>query len=158
MMTARTFILTDARVRLLAADAVLGAPDGVACVIRPARRNLEQNALLHTLFADIARQVEFFGQKRDAETVKRLLVDAFARVKKAMGEPIQPDGQMLPSLDRQGVVQLGVQTRTFSKALMGEFIEYLYAWGADNDVRWSEPVEVPGWYQDKLQNEQGMAA
>jgi len=155
MTTARTFILTDKRVRHNAVCAVLGAPDGVECVIRPARRNLEQNALLHAMFADIARQVDFFGQRRDAETVKRLLVDAFARVKADGGEPIRQDcGQMLPSLDGRGCVQLGVQTRTFSKALMAEFIEYLHAWGADNDVRWTAAEQVQDWVRDK-ENENG---
>jgi len=100
------------------------------------------------MLTDIAHQHEFFGQKRDVETVKRLLVDAFARVKAEMGEPLAGHGCTLPSLDGRGAVQLGVQTRHLSKALMGELIEYLYSWGADNGVRFTDTrAEIPGWVQ-----------
>jgi len=113
-------------------------------------RSLDQNARLHAMFADIARQHEFFGMKRDVETVKRLLVDAFARVKAQMGEPLAGHGYTLPSLDGYGAVQLGIQTRHLSKALMGELIEYLHAWGADNGVQFIDTqADIPGWYQDR---------
>jgi len=149
MTTARMFILTNEAVRRRAVGEVLSAPPGVVCVIRPARRNSEQNAKLHAMVSDIARQVDFFGQRRDAETVKRLLVDAFARVKKDLGEPLAGYGQVLPSLDGSGCVQLGLQTRRFSKALMNEFIEYLHAWGSENDVRWTSADAVPDWIQER---------
>lgn|SRR5690606_30249079 len=113
-------------------------------------RSLDQNARLHAMLGDIAKQVEFFGQKRDLETVKRLLVDAFARVKADEGDPLPGHGYTLPSLDGQGVVQLGVQTRRLSKRLMSELIEYLFAWGDENGVLWSETVEVPGWVRDRV--------
>jgi len=149
MTTARMFILTGHAVRMRVVDAVLKAPDGMTVVIAHAKRNSEQNARLHAMVSDIARQVDFFGQRRDAETVKRLLVDAFARVKKDLGEPLAGYGRMLPSLDGSGCVQLGLQTRRFSKALMSEFIDYLHAWGVENDVYWSEKITVPYWVQDR---------
>jgi len=153
MTTTRTFIINSHAVRMRAVDAVLKAPEGVRCVVDPVRRNNIQNARLHAMFADIARQVDFFGQKRDAQTVKRLLVDAFARVKADAGEPMAGFGQVLPSLDGQGVVQLGVQTRRFSKALMSEFIEYLHAWGADFEVVWTATAQVPDWVRDRDREE-----
>jgi len=156
-MTTQRYPLNGPANRRAAVRAIAQAADAMVCEIRPATRSLDQNSRLHAMFADVARQVEFFGQKRDAETVKRLLIDAFARVKAAMNEPLYGYGQVLPSLDGSGVVQLGLQTRTFSKALMSEFVDYLHAWGVDNDVRWTGPVEVPGWYQDKPLNEQGIA-
>jgi len=132
-------------------QAVQDAPDGWLFT-PPAEptRGISQNAKLHALFADIARQHEFFGQKRDMETVKRLLVDAFARVKAAMGEPLPKHGHMLPSLDGRGAVQLGIQTRNLSARLMSELIEYVHAWGAENNVRFTDnTAQVPDWYQDK---------
>jgi len=146
-MTERPIRITPAT-RLMCVQSVINAPnDWLFTPPSEPVRNLSQNARLHALFADIARQHEFFGKKRDVETVKRLLVDAFARVKENMGEPLaSPQGQMLPSLVGDGYVQLGLQTRRLSKKMMAELIEYVTAWAVENDVRLSDPrVEVPGW-------------
>lgn len=115
----------------------------------PKRRDI-QNERYHAMLGDIAKQCEFFGQKRDLETVKRLLVDAFARVMAADGNPIQGWGTVLPSLDGSGVVQLGIQTRRFTVRQASEFIEYLFAWGAENGVTWSEKIDVPGWVREEV--------
>ncbi len=109
-----------------------------------------QEERYHAMLGDIAKQVSFFGLKRDLETVKRLLVDAFCRVMAANGEPIQGWGTVLPSLDGTGVVQLGVQTRRFKVHEASAFIEYLFAYGDENDVVWSEKVDVPGWVREKV--------
>lgn len=125
------------------------APDGFTFEKpkEPEKRRTQEERY-HAMLGDIAKQVEFFGQKRDRETVKRLLVDAFARVMAADGDPIQGWGTVLPSLDGSGVVQLGVQTRRFTVRQASEFIEYLFAYGAENNVIWSERVDVPGWVRE----------
>jgi len=80
--------------------------------------------------------------KLNREDWKRLLIDAFARIKAAEGNPLKGYGRILPSLDGTGFVQLGVQSRDFRKSEASEFIEYLYAFGADHEpeVIWSEPT------------------
>jgi len=148
-MQTQRFHLTSQLARQSAVRAIAAAVDGMVCEVKPSTRSLEQNHKLHAMFSDIAKQVEFFGKKRDTETAKRLLVDAFARVKAAMGEPLPGYGISVPSLIGDGVVQLGIQTRRFSKALMAEFITYLHAWGVDNGVRFSDSAYVPGWHQDR---------
>jgi hypothetical protein len=51
---------------------------------------------------------------------------------------------VVPSLNGDGVIQLGVQSRKFNVRQAAEFIEYLFAWGAENNVWWSEPgIEPP---------------
>jgi hypothetical protein len=40
----------------------------------------------------------------------------------------------VPSLDGSGIVQLGLQTRDFSKERAAEFIEFLEAWAADKEI------------------------
>lgn len=125
------------------------APDGYVFEDpkEPKKRRIQEERY-HAMLRDIAKQVEFFGQKRDPETVKRLLVDAFARVMAAAGTPLRGWGTVMPSLDGSGVVQLGVQTRNFTIPVASEFIEYLFAWGAENNVIWSERVDVPGWVRE----------
>jgi hypothetical protein len=44
----------------------------------------------------------------------------------------------VPSLDGSGVVQLGLQSRSLSRADASEFIEYLIAWGVDQGVIFSD--------------------
>ena len=46
--------------------------------------------------------------------------------------------EMCPSIDGMGVVALGVQTRKFGKKLGSVFIEWLYAFGAENDIKWRD--------------------
>ena len=134
------FRLVHPTARQLASRACINAPDGYVCEIRPANKSRDQEAKYHAMFSDVARQLEFMGEKRDTETWKRLLVDAFARVKSAEGDPVQGIGSIIPNLDGTGFVQLGVQTRRFSKKHASEFIEYLYAFGDDRNVKWSEPA------------------
>jgi len=135
--------------RRMCLDMVATAQEGwVFTPPKEPKRSDDQNARFHAMLGDISKQVPFFGQKRDLETVKRLLVDAFARVKADMGEPLPGHGYTLPSLDGRGVVQLGVQTRSLGKSITSELIEYLFAWGAENNVRWSERVDVPEWYRE----------
>lgn len=98
----------------------------------------------HKQFDIIAPHFVFMGQKGlPAEDVKRLLIDAFARVKEEQGEPLEQrrkrgGPRLVPSIDGKGVVMLGDQSREFTLKEGSEFIEYLYAYGSDLGVRWSE--------------------
>lgn len=137
MSEKRVFRLVHEEARSRAKLAVMDAPEGYFVTVSEPAKSRDQEAKYHAMFADVARSCQFMGEKRDAETWKRLLVDAFARVKAAEGDPIKGQGQIIPSLDGSGFVQLGIQTRRFSKKHASEFIEYLFAWGADQGVRWS---------------------
>lgn len=102
-------------------------------------KSREQERLYHAQISDIAKQCTFMGRKHDADDWKRLLVDAFAKVMRDAGTPIHHDGRVLPSLDFERVVQMGIQTRRFYKAEASEFVEFLYAWGSQENVIWTEP-------------------
>jgi hypothetical protein len=97
----------------------------------------------HAMVGEIAAQVEVGGRLRDAETMKRLLVDQFKA--DTLNDPEFADDwakfgtvDMAPSLDGQRVVVLGTQTRHFTRKLASGFIEWLYAWGADAGVVFTE--------------------
>jgi hypothetical protein len=91
-------------------------------------RSLEQNAMLHAICGDIARQKLWAGHRLDTEAWKRLLVDAWAR---AEGKQ---QGRVVPSLDGHSVVNLGIQTRTMRVSDMADLITFAQAWCAENDV------------------------
>lgn len=93
------------------------------------KRTLAENALLHALITELARKVEWAGKKRDVETWKRLIVAAWMR---AEGKPVE----ILPALDGHGVELIPVRTSKLGKRACADLIEFIYAWGADNGVRW----------------------
>ncbi|QNK65884.1 recombination protein NinB [Variovorax sp. PAMC26660] len=47
--------------------------------------------------------------------------------------------QLLPALNHAGFVMVGAQSRKFSVKLASAFIEWLLAFGAEHNVRWSTP-------------------
>ena len=96
--------------------------------IKADTRSDEQNAKYHAMLFEIAVQAQHMGAKWSAEDWKRLLVDLFAKETGLQG------GKIIPSLDSNGIVQLGLQTRDFSKERAAEFITFLEAWAATNGI------------------------
>lgn len=110
----------------------------VARISEPVKKR-EQEEKYHAMIGDIAKQCTFMGQKWHANDWKRLLVDAFAKAMREIGTPLHHDGRVVPSLDGERVVQLGIQTADFRVKEAANFIEYLYAYGVENDVVWTKP-------------------
>lgn len=127
-----------------------GQDGWVLCKPRPPVKRRIQEEKYHAMIADIAKQVDLLGERQDVDDAKRLLIDAFARIMKEAGTPLHQQGRIVPSLDGTGVVQLGIQSRHFWVAEASEFIEYLYAFGAMHNVRWSEKIDVPGWVREEV--------
>ena len=96
--------------------------------IKAESRSDEQNAKYHAMLSEIAAQAQHLGAKWSAEDWKRLLVDLFAKETGLQG------GKIIPSLDSTGIVQLGLQTRNFTKEQAGDFITFLEAWGAEHEI------------------------
>ena len=105
--------------------------NGVALTVEVQRENrsFEQNAMYHSIIHQIAKQAQHLGSTWDAESWKRLLVDAYTREQWAFSS-----GQVIPNLAGDGIVQLGLQTRKFTKQQASEFTEWLIAWCAQNGV------------------------
>ena len=94
-------------------------------------RSSEQNAKLHAMLTEIAKQVEWAGKKRSVDIWKRLVVASWLR---AEGEAVE----YLPALDGHGVDIIFERTSRMSKAQLSGLIEYMHAWGAENNVVWSD--------------------
>ena len=96
--------------------------------IKLASKTREQEEKYHAMINDIAKQAQHLGAKWSSEDWKRLLVDQFLR------EEANIQGKIIPNLDGTGIVQLGFQTRKFTKEQASEFVEWLYAWSANNGI------------------------
>ena len=96
--------------------------------IKLASKSREQEEKYHAMINDIAKQAKHLGAKWSSEDWKRLLVDQFLR------EEANIQGKIIPNLDGTGIVQLGFQTRKFTKEQASEFVEWLYAWSGNNGI------------------------
>jgi hypothetical protein len=96
--------------------------------IKEANKSREQEEKYHAMIGEIAKQAQHLGSKWDAESWKRLLVDQFCR------DNGIKTGAVIPNLSGDGIVQLGHQTRKFTKEQASEFVEWLHAWGAEHGV------------------------
>ena len=96
--------------------------------IKPPSKSRDQERKYHAILRDIAQQSQHMGSVWDADDWKRLLVWQYCK------EKAIDSGKVVPSLDMTGVVQLGQQTRKFTKEQASEFVDFLTAWCAEHGV------------------------
>jgi hypothetical protein len=96
--------------------------------VKDAGKSREQEEKYHAMIGEVAKQAQHLGAKWDAESWKRLLVEQFCK------DNGLKTGAIIPNLAGDGIVQLGTQTRNFTKEQASEFVEWLYAWGAERGV------------------------
>lgn len=113
-------------------------------------KSREQEQLYHALIGDIAQQYRLYNMQWDAEDMKRLLLDQFRRESMKV-EEFKPlwlnmgEMRMVPSIDGTGFVWVGeVKSRRFPAKLAGLFIEYLYQFGAEVGVKFTNPKPEGG--------------
>jgi hypothetical protein len=100
--------------------------------IKAVNKSREQEEKYHAMIGDIAKQAKHLGSVWDAESWKRFLLWQYAK------DNDLNQGQIVPSLDGTGIVQLGLQSRHFSKEEASDFVEWLNAWGAENGITFTE--------------------
>jgi hypothetical protein len=96
-------------------------------------RSNPQNKKFHAIIGQIASQAEHAGSRWTVEDWKRFLIDQWCVDREMSG------GEVVRSLDGQRVVQLGKQSRKFSKAEGADFIEWLLMWSSTNGIDIKEP-------------------
>jgi len=96
--------------------------------IKESRRSTEQNDMFHSIIAQIAQKMGEAGSSWTADDWKRLLIDQWAH------ETNRRIGKVVPSLDGDRVVQLGLQSHKFTVEDSSEFIEFLIAWATNKGI------------------------
>jgi hypothetical protein len=124
----QVFRLVHPTARQMASRACIQAPDGFICEIKPRTRSLDQNAKMWAMLADVSRQVEWYGQHLTSDEWKDVLTAALKKQK------------AVPGIDG-GFVVIGARTRNMTIREMGDLVELMYAFGAERDVKWSEPTD-----------------
>ena len=93
-------------------------------------RSDQQNKLMHSIIGQIAKQATLHGSRWTAESWKRYLIDQWAHEN---GESASVS-KVMPSIDGLRVVQLGLQSRRFTKEQAISFTEWLLYWANTNGV------------------------
>ncbi len=85
-------------------------------------RSLPQNSRMWAMLGEVSRQVDWYGQKLDAEDWKHVFTAAMKKQR------------TVPGIDG-GFVVLGQSTSKMSKAELGELMDLIEAFGAQRGVR-----------------------
>lgn len=121
------------------AKAWLMAGHRLVLEIRPETRSDRQNRLLHALFSDVSRQVEWMGKKRTPAEWKVIFVSGHSVATKSGAE-------IVPGLEGE-FCNIRESTAHMTKARLSSLLEYVMAWCVANDVelresaQWMEPRE-----------------
>jgi hypothetical protein len=102
-------------------------------------RSAEQNAMLHKLLTDISRQVEHAGKKWNVLIWKRLCTAAWMREE---GESVQ----LIPALDGNGFDLIYEHTSKLGVKKCASLIEWILAFGAEHQVKWTAKDNYGGRY------------
>ena len=117
-------ILRSPTLRQFAASYILdAAPDGCVVTFKEATRTTEQNARLWSMLEDVANQVDWYGKRLTAEDWKDVFT---ASLRKA---------RVVPTIDGDGFVPLGMRTSSMTKAEFGALMDLITAFGDERQVR-----------------------
>lgn len=96
----------------------------------PSLRSDQQNKLMHSIIGQISKQSQLHGSRWNQESWKRFLIDQWAHESGEMSSI----SKIMPSIDGERVVQLGHQSRRFTKEQAVSFTEWLLYWANTNGV------------------------
>lgn len=94
--------------------------------IKEATRKTIQNAKMWAMLGDISKQVEWYGQNLSRDEWKDVLSASLF------------EETTVPAVNGRKMVLLGKATSKFTVSQMTDMIEFMYAFGTQEAVRWSE--------------------
>lgn len=126
-MTSQPIIIRDDATRQRAVAAVLRAPANTKVTVKEAKRSDDQNAKMWAMLNDISRHKPG-GRESSPEDWKILAMHMCGH-----------ECRFIHGLEGD-VVPAGFRSSHLSVKQMATLITWLYAFGAEHDVVWSEPI------------------
>lgn len=120
----------DTRAR--AVDWCQRLPPGTRIEFKKPRRSLPQNDRLWAMLTDVATQKQHAGRRYTPDQWKVLFMHGCGR-----------EVQFIPALDNATFIPWGQSSSDLSKEEMTDLIEFIFAWGAENGIVWSDPSIIP---------------
>ena len=126
-------ILRTPTIRQFAASYILGAaPDNCVVTFKENTRTLEQNARLWALLTDVSEQVIWYGKKLNPDEWKVVFTASLRNTR------------VVPTIDGDGFVPLGLSTSKMSVAEMSALQTLIAAFGAQHNVVWGADQSTEG--------------
>jgi len=116
----------DTRARAL--DWVQRLPAGTRIEFKKPKRTLPQNDRMWAMLTDVAEQKQHAGRRYIPDQWKVLFMHGCGR-----------EVQFIPALDNSTFIPWGQSSSDLSKEEMAELIEFIFSWGAQNGVAWTDP-------------------
>lgn len=123
---AQTIILHGPSQRTFAKSLIENAPQDAVLTIREAKRTDDQNAKMWAMLSDLSR-AKPEGRIHTPEVWKALVMHACGH---AVQFELGLNGKPFPT---------GFRSSRLTKTQMSDLIEWIYAYGAEHGVRWTEP-------------------
>lgn len=126
-MTRYLVTLHSSRDRARAAKYLAAAPFGTRVEFKAAKRTLSQNDRFWAMLTDVSEQLSWHGKKLRADDWKLVFLDALKR-----------ELRIVPNIDGTGFVNLGRSSSDLTKSEMGDLMEIISAFGAQNGVQFHD--------------------
>lgn len=98
-------------------------------------RSLDQNSRFWAMLTDVAVQGRIEGRRYNTEQWKLMFLHAYAEER---GIEIK----YLPAINRAGMVPSGRSSSDLSVGEMSELMEFITAWGAENNITFHDQEET----------------
>ncbi|UGA46630.1 recombination protein NinB [Bradyrhizobium quebecense] len=120
-------VLSSRQIREKAIDWIMRLPPGTRVEFKEPQRTLEQNDRMWAMLTDIARQCTLNGRRWSTDQWKVIFLHELGR-----------EAQFIPSLTGS-FIPYGQSSSDLGVKEMSDLIESMFAYGAENGVRWSDP-------------------
>lgn len=130
MKTSQSYFLTGEAFRTNAIKAInaleIKEKSPFVVTISEQKRSLAQNAKLWAMLGEVAHQVCWHGRYLHAEDWKHIFTSSLKKM------------DVVPNIENNGFVVIGLSSKNMTKKEFIDLIELINAFGADNNVKFSD--------------------
>lgn len=122
-MTRATIVIKRQADRAKAARWAGGVPEGTEITFKSPGRSLDQNSTLWAWLTEISQNIEWHGQRLSPEEWKDVFTASLRR-----------ELRMVPNIDGDGFVLLGMRTSSMTKRELSDLLELIAAFAAQRGL------------------------
>ena len=128
-MSRATLVLVSPAIRQRAARWAAKLPEGTRVDFKAPKRSLPQNDLMWSRLTEISQKIEWHGQKLNPSDWKDMFTAALRKAR------------VVPNLDGDGFVLLGLHTSDMTKEEMTSLLDLMDAFAAERGVTFRETAQ-----------------
>ena len=137
-MASSTFEMILTEDRSLIHRKIDDLPEGSRVTFKRPQRSLSQNAKMWAMLTDLSEQVVWYGQRLTPTDWKDVMTASLRK------------SRVVPTIDGDGLVPLGLHTHEMADDEMSALIELMFAFGAEQRVKW----KASKWFEERVKEMQ----